>query len=124
MKPIRVQRKRTKGWKKPEGAVNCTRPSKFSNPFKVILVKGEANGGYYVTAKGGLPKRVQKYHGPYMAKGAALLGAIDCFKLVCLASDGFVEDIKRELSGKDLMCYCPLTQKCHCDLLLEIANPA
>ena len=27
-----------------------------------------------------------------------------------------------ELRGKDLACFCPLTAKCHADLLLEIAN--
>lgn len=120
--PIRIQRKRTKGWVKPFGAINCTRPSKFSNPFKVILEKQKNGGGYYVTTKGGLPKKVAKYHGPYMANGAALLGAIDCFKIVCLSSVGFVGDIKRELKGKDLMCYCPLHRPCHVDVLLKIAN--
>jgi hypothetical protein len=35
--PVRIQRKRTQGWRKPKGAVNCTRPSKWSNPFPVGL---------------------------------------------------------------------------------------
>lgn len=26
------------------------------------------------------------------------------------------------LRGKDLVCWCPLDQPCHADLLLEIAN--
>lgn len=26
------------------------------------------------------------------------------------------------LRGKDLMCWCPLNQPCHADVLLEIAN--
>jgi len=33
-----------------------------------------------------------------------------------------VEDVKRELRGKDLACWCPLDQPCHADILLEIAN--
>ena len=33
--PVRIQRKRSKGWKKPEGAVNVTRPGKWGNPFSV-----------------------------------------------------------------------------------------
>lgn len=33
--PQRIQRKRIKGWKAPEGAVNCTRPSKWSNPWRI-----------------------------------------------------------------------------------------
>lgn len=32
------------------------------------------------------------------------------------------EDIRRELAGKDLACWCPLGQPCHADVLLEIAN--
>ncbi len=31
-------------------------------------------------------------------------------------------DVKRELRGKSLMCYCPLDEPCHADILLEIAN--
>lgn len=31
-------------------------------------------------------------------------------------------DIRRELRGKDLACWCPLDQPCHADVLLEIAN--
>lgn len=26
------------------------------------------------------------------------------------------------LRGKDLVCFCPLDQKCHADILLEFAN--
>ena len=31
--PKRIQRKRTKGWRKPAGAVNVTRPGKWGNPY-------------------------------------------------------------------------------------------
>jgi hypothetical protein len=31
-------------------------------------------------------------------------------------------EIRRELSGKNLACWCPLDQPCHADVLLEIAN--
>jgi hypothetical protein len=33
-----------------------------------------------------------------------------------------VEDVKRELRGRDLACYCPLDESCHADVLLAIAN--
>jgi len=33
-----------------------------------------------------------------------------------------VEDVRRELAGKDLACWCPLSEPCHADVLLEIAN--
>ncbi|HEX2382934.1 MAG TPA: DUF4326 domain-containing protein [Acidimicrobiales bacterium] len=35
-----------------------------------------------------------------------------------------VEDVERELRGRDLACYCPLDEPCHADVLLEVANPA
>jgi hypothetical protein len=28
-----------------------------------------------------------------------------------------------ELTGHDLMCFCPLDRPCHADVLLELANP-
>jgi Domain of unknown function (DUF4326) len=33
-----------------------------------------------------------------------------------------VDDVRRELRGRDLACYCPLTEDCHADVLLAIAN--
>ena len=32
-----------------------------------------------------------------------------------------IEAIKKELKGKDLVCFCK-PKSCHCDILLEIAN--
>lgn len=33
-----------------------------------------------------------------------------------------VDEIRAELAGKDLACWCRLDQPCHADLLLSIAN--
>jgi hypothetical protein len=33
-----------------------------------------------------------------------------------------VEEIRAELAGKDLACWCPLDRPCHADVLLEVAN--
>jgi hypothetical protein len=33
-----------------------------------------------------------------------------------------VDDVRRELRGRDLACYCPLGEPCHADVLLEVAN--
>jgi len=33
-----------------------------------------------------------------------------------------LEDIRRELGGKNLACWCALDQECHADTLLAIAN--
>lgn len=33
-----------------------------------------------------------------------------------------VDEIRAELAGRDLVCWCPLDQPCHADVLLELAN--
>jgi hypothetical protein len=33
-----------------------------------------------------------------------------------------VEDVRRELRGHDLACYCDLDEPCHADVLIEVAN--
>ena len=91
--PKRVQRKRTKGWKTPEGAVYVGRPTKWGNPFSIY----ECGGGDY-------------------GRGAA----IACFRHNL--TDAQKEAARAELRGKDLMCWCPLNKPCHADVLLEIAN--
>jgi hypothetical protein len=32
------------------------------------------------------------------------------------------EDVRRNLAGRDLACWCPLDRPCHGDALLEVAN--
>jgi hypothetical protein len=42
-----------------------------------------------------------------------------------LLAGGFmitIEDVKQQLRGADLACYCPLNEPCHADVLLEVAN--
>ena len=34
--PQRIQLKRTKGWRKPEGSIVVSRPSKWGNPYKSV----------------------------------------------------------------------------------------
>jgi len=33
-----------------------------------------------------------------------------------------VEQVREELRGRDLACYCPLDEPCHADVLIQIAN--
>ena len=35
MKPVRIQQKRRKGWRKPRNTICVSRPSKWGNPFNV-----------------------------------------------------------------------------------------
>jgi hypothetical protein len=87
--PKRVQLSRRKGYRKPEGAINVARPTKWGNPFPV--------------AAGGREWAVASYRR-------------------WLRSWVLDEQIRRELGGHDLACWCPLDQPCHADVLLELAN--
>lgn len=40
MSPQRIQRKRTRGWRMPEGAVYVGRPTKWGNPFEYLTPQG------------------------------------------------------------------------------------
>ena len=107
--PKRIQRKRTKGWRMPEGAVNVTRGSDWGNPFKVgahlNYIEDRDDTTIY-----------SRDVGPVTREMAVLLFT----ELV--SGQGWQEQIRLELSGRDLMCYCRLDQPCHADVLLELAN--
>jgi hypothetical protein len=96
--PQRIQLRRTKGWKLPDGAVVVSRGSgerPFANPFQAGT-DGDGNRAHLT--------------GLYRA----YLSRPEHTELV--------QRIKTELRGKDLACWCPLNGPCHADVLLEIAN--
>ena len=90
--PKRIQRRRTKGWKMPVGAVYVGRPTKWGNPFTPGNDRRWLVGSYrkYLIAN-------QAYQTDHRLP-------------------------LEELRGKDLACWCPLDQPCHADVLLELAN--
>jgi hypothetical protein len=104
--PKRIQRKRTRGWRMPEGTVYVGRPTRWGNPFRI----GSPNADDCVVC-GSPEEAVEKYRSELTTLNGSipLVGAT-------------AEEIKRELRGKDLCCWCPLDQPCHADVLLEIAN--
>lgn len=100
--PKRIQRKRTKGWRMPEGAAYVGRPSKYGNPYPV--------GGRISTADG-------KAYGP---KSAA--ECVAAFRALFEHAGWDRHMPLAPLRGRDLACWCPLDQPCHADVLLELAN--
>lgn len=98
MSPQRIQRRRTRGWRMPEGAVYVGRPSKWGNDF----------------ISGVRPLNAE-------SRAYALAQFEDMLRR---APDrpGLFAQIRDELGGKDLACWCPLDEPCHADVLLEIAN--
>lgn len=118
--PRRIQRRRTKGWRKPEGTVIVSRPSRFGNPFTFAMAYelGYADHGDRQTAR------------------KAVLGAFRSWlagnRLMWQSEEGdaararILADLHL-LRGKDLACTCPLPapgqpDHCHAAVLLELAN--
>lgn len=113
-KPQRIQRKRIKGWRMPEGAVYVGRPSKWGNPYRwseYPAVRWDMDGEPHRNSKGDRQRwSVTDYRFQFLAE---VHGHKDAPTR---------EEIRRELAGKDLACWCALGDPCHADVLLEIAN--
>lgn len=126
--PKRIQQRRTPGWRKPAGAVYV----------------GRGRGAY---GKWGNPcdwRTYPKWTGPYLPDGELdddprripdarrRASAVTDFESALITRrmfprSGWVEypsdeEIRRELAGKDLLCWCPPDQPCHADVLLKLAN--
>lgn len=138
MKPQRIQRKRTKGWKMPINTVMVGRPSKFGNPFRDI------QDIVYLYSE----RRYRQRLDPWIYYGMKTddvncitlfeIGCKDPAKIRTLVGDydglllmRYFERLQKSLSelrGKNLACWCPLTNKkgepvmCHADVLLKLAN--
>lgn len=89
--PMRIQRKRSKGWKMPENTIYVGRGSKWGNPYKV------------------------DYHGTREE-------VIAKFEQMIYANESLQIEIKNELKGKNLACWCKEGEGCHGDILLAWAN--
>ncbi len=120
MTPQRIQLKRTKGWRKPEGVIVVSRPTKWGNPFRV----GERTEVWH--RAGGWP--FDLYWDSFKVVRAEQ--AIGLYRKLLVDKDHFqirlpvvsIEEIRAELQGHDLACWCALDRACHADVLLELAN--
>lgn len=94
MTPIRIQLKRTKGWRLPANTIVVSRPSKWGNPFPVNKDQN-------------VFQAVDQYR-------QWLLHSEPGYIMLRIA--------RTELRGKNLACWCNLGSPCHADVLLVIAN--
>ena len=134
--PRRIQLRRTKGWRLPEGTVNVARHSsghgKWGNPFRV---------GHKVISPGRWGTEANPYPGdlaPGHYDGTSMVRAYDIrlvrdradavalfiayYSKVAWCEPSHLERIRRELGGRDLACWCPPGEPCHGDALLAVAN--
>lgn len=103
--PKRIQLRRSKGWRKPEGAVVVARPTKWGNPFLIGNVVRDDVGRWE----------------PINTR----TDAVRAFRDMLGYSDRNYpseQEIVADLRGRDLACWCPLDQPCHADILLHLAN--
>lgn len=118
--PVRVQLRRTKGWRMPENTVSVARPGRWGNPYWIskwrdrdmciALFRDTAQGIWNPTTGASMPDAW--FNGSYEAH---------CGWLKKLRHHP-IEVARAELRGKNLACWCPLDQPCHADVLLELAN--
>lgn len=94
-KPVRIQRSRQKKAVSPNGLpiVYVGRQSMFGNPY--ILYRD-----------GNQEEVVRKYKNEFFF----------------VTSEEGKEYTKQKLKGKNLSCWCKLSDPCHADILLEVAN--
>lgn len=110
--PQRVQLSRAKGWRLPPNTVNLARgPGRaFGNPFIV---------GRHGTADA----CVSRFRD-------LLTGLVRMYPVPCpsyleqVAAKDIILTRLPELRGKNLACWCEPGERCHADVLLELANVA
>lgn len=107
-KPIRVQLKRTKGYRMPPNTMKVDRSTRWGNPFKV----GEEYVREKATPGGGQSCNTVESNDH----------AVQLFRRFTARQVRLQIESYQELRGKNLACWCPLDHPCHADVLLEIAN--
>ena len=143
--PRRIQRKRTKGWQMPDGAVYVGRPTKWGNPWKagephgtaiIHLPDPDSDCNFPVEVATG-PMTVARVVNifddwlrwgiPEMPPNLTREGWCNVQKTFAAQRETLLKRLP-ELRGRDLACWCPLVDEegnpvpCHADVLLEIAN--
>ena len=127
--PKRIQLRRTKGWRMPENTVKVSRPTKWGNPYRV----GHATFApqlvwvqdHYVITPA--PKIIDSNDSAVRMLEILIYSDVEDDRLV-LPNYPSPAEIRAELRGKNLACFCPLTDAqgnhvpCHADVLLELAN--
>lgn len=117
--PQRIQRKRTKGWRLPEGAVIVSRPTLWGNPF-TCDEPALAVEAYRRHCQGG----TQRFE---MGPGKLQFAKNAHPNTLHWAWSEWMRKNLHLLRGKSLCCFCPLPEPgqpdhCHAAVLLKISN--
>lgn len=120
----RIQRRRTAGWRMPDGALYVGRPSRWGNPFVIEAVGDRWQVIDSGNRSGALAEEPQFFPDKYYAAVFAVrffelhTGPMGLYEF----SDDDLRLLREQLAGRDLACWCPPDRPCHADVLLEIAN--
>jgi hypothetical protein len=111
--PRRVKLSRRTGYRMPTNSVKCARPAKYGNPFVVApRYPGWSRLGAALYISVGTAAEAKENHRKWLVGHLGVIGWVP----------PSVEQIKADVRGKNLACFCDLDEPCHCDTLLEIAN--
>jgi hypothetical protein len=83
----------------PPGAVKVTRPTRWGNPHPIGKPCRRCDGAVH--------DRDQ---------------AIARYREHLTEHPELIATARETLAGRDLACWCPLDERCHADVLIEIAN--
>lgn len=127
MPPQRIQRKRAKGWRMPEGAIYVGRPTKWGNPW---TPKGYWDAGYSGSVRVAVDACVENFRAWMTCTRSSWTGDVPTGPIKAPGRPMVYHEPPdvSDLRGKDLACWCPLVDKdgnrvpCHADVLLELAN--
>lgn len=112
--PKRIQLRRTKGWRKPDGAIVVARPSRWGNPFKPLACMEAGFADSPADAHRVCVDAFRDWlNGNRWAAGSSPDWEERRINILDHLSD---------LRGHDLACWCPEGVPCHADVLLELAN--
>lgn len=149
--PERIQLRRTKGWRKPKGVVTVARPTKWGNPFifrhqmgGLVRYQPKAPDDWDFESRISADGMRHDYYHPdgtitlFMVRWATREEVVEMYRRTLLDPDeGMIgahptvkghlakvtpDDIRAELKGRDLACWCKPEWPCHADVLLQIAN--
>lgn len=105
--PQRIQLKRTKGWRMPDGVVVVARPSMWGNPWRV----GQSRDPFPPLTPAQAVRRYEQWLTTTVSQP------------VHGVARALILNNLPQLRGKDLGCWCPVDAPCHADVLLRLANP-
>ncbi len=91
--PRRIQRRRTAGWTTPPNTTYVGRPTRWGNPYQI---------GDRMPASAAVARYREDLHAGRLQVTA--------------------DEVRRELRGRNLSCWCAVDALCHASVLLAVAN--